>query len=75
MTQKSKKIGTKGRFDVPKLYDPTIRDAYLSRIDRKISSRPVRWEYKEIEERWKILKSVSKKKIQGAAEETIGRER
>jgi hypothetical protein len=50
-TRSLKKIGTKGRFDVQKLDEPTIRDVYLSRIDRKIRPQPVGWENKGIEER------------------------
>jgi len=37
-TRSSKKLETKGSFDVQKLEEPIIRDVYLSRIDRKISS-------------------------------------
>lgn len=66
-----KKIEPKRRFEIQKLNEPTIRDVYLSWIDRKIRSRPIWWKNKGIEERWKNLKSV----IQDTAEETVDRER
>lgn len=69
-TSSSKKIRTKGRFDVQKFDEPTSCEEYLSQINRKIRSRPVGWENKGID-RWKNLKSVN----QDTAEETIGRER
>jgi hypothetical protein len=58
-TGSSKKIGPNGRFDVQKLDEPTIRDVYISRIDRKIRSQSkIKWKNKGIEKRWKNLKSL-----------------